>query len=226
MTAVFASSSPRTALLRALFHGPGRSINSGATIFQRGDPSRSLYFLATGVVKLTDVSPVGDEIIIRLIQPGDIFGERCFMGGAQQHWATSLEPSTVMERSVDGVIEEVRTRPGTLVDLLRELSVRVAATDEAFQASITETVVVRLGSRLLALAESPHTTTDWLDVPQGFGHQQLAQMIGVQRETITRAIGNLRRLGLIATAGRGPIRIHRPAMRRFVGKVLRSAWTT
>ena len=82
MTAVFASSSPRTALLRALFHGPGRSINSGATIFQRGDPSRSLYFLATGVVKLTDVSPVGDEIIIRLIQPGDIFGERCFMGGA------------------------------------------------------------------------------------------------------------------------------------------------
>lgn len=226
MTAVFASSSSRTALLRALFQGPERAIPPGARVFQPGDPSRSLYFLVAGVVKLTNVSPVGDETIIRLFQPGDIFGERCFIGGAQHDWATALEPSTVMERSVDGVIEEVRARPGMLVDLLRELSGRVAATDEAFQASITETVAVRLGSRLLALAESSQITTDWLDVPLGFGHQQLAQMMGVQRETITRAIGNLRQRGLIATAGRGPIRIHRPAMRRFVEKVLRSDQTT
>lgn len=193
-------------------------IQPGTRIFEPGEPARNLFFLATGVVKLTDVSLLGAEIIIRLYQPGDIFGERCFLRGAQQHWATALESSTVLELSTHHLIEQVRNRPDMLLDLLGELSGRVAATDDAFQAFVTETVVVRLGARLLALVEALEATTDWLDLPYGFRHQELAQMIGVQRETVTRAIASLKRLGLVATAGRGPIRIHRAAMRRFVGQ--------
>jgi CRP-like cAMP-binding protein len=170
------------------------------------------------MVKLTDVSIMGDEMIVRLYQRGEIFGESCFLQAAQQHCATALEHSEVLELPARQVIEQVQGRPDTLLELLGELSGRLAVTDGEFQAFVSETVVVRLGAKLLALTAALETGSDWLDLPHGFRHQELAQMMGVQRETVTRAITSLRRFGLVATPGRGTIRIHRARMRRFLGE--------
>jgi CRP/FNR family transcriptional regulator len=170
------------------------------------------------MVKLTDVSIMGDEMIVRLYQPGQIFGESCFLQAAQLRCATALEHSEVLELPARQLIEQVRGRPDILLELLAELSGRLAVTDSEFQAFVSETVVVRLGARLLALVAALESESDWLDLPHGFRHQELAQLMGVQRETVTRAIGSLRRLGVVATAGRGAIRIHRAAMVRFLGK--------
>jgi CRP-like cAMP-binding protein len=207
----------KTPRLRSLFRGPARQIRAGTRIFWPGEPARNLFFLATGMVKLTDVSIMGDEMIVRLYQPGQIFGESCFLQAAQRHGATAVEHSEVLELPARQVIEQVCARPDTLLELLGELSGRLAVTDSEFQAFISETVVVRLGARLLALVAALESESDWLDLPHGFRHQELAQMMGVQRETVTRAIASLRRLGLVATAGRGAIRIHRGKMRRFLG---------
>jgi len=195
-----------------------RQISPGTQIFWPGEPAHNLFFLATGLVKLTDVSIMGDEMIVRLYHPGEIFGESCFLQGAQLHCATALEQSEVLELPARQVIEQVLGRPDTLLELLGELCGRLAVTDGEFQAFVSETVVVRLGSRLLALVATLETQNDWLDLPHGFRHLELAQMMGVQRETVTRALANLRRLGLVATAGRGTIRIHRAKMRRFLGE--------
>jgi len=193
-----------------------RRIHPGARIFWPGEPARNLFFLATGLVKLTDVSIGGGEIIVHLYQPGEIFGEGCFLQAAQQYCATALEQSDVLETSASGLIERVRSRPDTLLELLGELSGRLAATDGEFQTFVSETVVVRLGAKLLALASVSDTASDWLDLPHGFRHEEFAQMLGVHRETVTRAIANLKRLGVVATVRRGPIRIHRSEMRRFL----------
>jgi CRP-like cAMP-binding protein len=195
-----------------------RQISPGTRIFWPGEPARNLFFLATGMVKLTDVSIMGDEIIVRLYQPGQIFGESCFLQAAQLRCATALEHSEVLELPARQLIEQVRGRPDILLELLGELSDRLSVTDSEFQAFVSETVVVRLGARLLALVAALESESDWLDLPHGFRHQELAQLMGVQRETVTRAIASLRRLGVVATAGRGAIRIHRAAMRRFLGK--------
>jgi len=165
-------------------------------------------------VKLTDVSPAGDEVIVHLYHSGDIFGERCFLGAAQQFFATAFEHSDVLEMPASGVIDQIRNRPDTLVELLGALSGRLAAIDGAFHSSVSDSVLVRLGAKLLALASA--RDGDWLDLPHGFSHEAFAQMLGVRRETVTRAIAGLRKLGVIATARRGPIRIHGHAMRRFL----------
>ena len=57
---------------------------------------------------------------------------------------------------------------------------------------------------------------DWVDLPHDFRHEELAQMLRVRRETVTRAMANLKELGLVATAGRGGVRVHRTEMPRFV----------
>jgi CRP-like cAMP-binding protein len=208
--------SRRSTLLRSLFTGPVRQISPGTRLFWAGEPAHNLFFLATGMVKLTDVSITGDERIVHLYQDGEIFGESCFLQAAQLYCATALEQSEVLQVSAQRVIEQVQTRPEILQELLGELSGRLAATSSEFQAFLSDKVVVRLGARLLALVTALESENDWLDLPHGFRHQDLAQLMGVQRETITRAIAALRRLNLVTTVGRGTIRIHRTRMRRFL----------
>lgn len=194
-----------------------RRISSGSRIFEPGQPARNLFFVASGLVKLTDVSPAGAEVIVHLYHPGDIFGERCFLGAAQQFFATALEHADVLEMPAGGVIDQIRNRPDRLVELLGALSGRLTAIDGEFQSFVSDSVPIRLGAKLLALASASARDGDWLDLPYGFSHEALAQMLGVHRETVTRAIASLRKLGVVATAGRGPIRIHRHEMRRFLG---------
>jgi CRP-like cAMP-binding protein len=213
----FTALRPRATQLGSVFTGPVKHISPGGRIFEPGQPARNLFFVARGLVKLTDTSPAGAERIVHLYQPGDIFGERCFLGAAQQFFATAFEQSDVLEMPVSGVISQIRSRPDVLVGLLRELSGRLTAIDGEFQSFVADSVQVRLGATLLALASASTGDGDWLDLPHGFSHEAFAQMLGVQRETVTRAIATLRKLGVVATGERRLIRIHRHAMDRFLG---------
>jgi CRP-like cAMP-binding protein len=98
---------------------------------------------------------------------------------------------------------------------------------QIFISFVSDSVLVRLGAKLLALASASQRDGDWLDLPHGFSHEAFAQMLGVHRETITRAIASLRALGLVAAAGRRPIRIHAIAIRRFLrsGHTSLNAWS-
>jgi len=212
----------RAARLRSLFTGPVRRIGPGGRVFEPGQPARNLFFVVHGLVKLTDVSPAGDEVIVHLYHPGDIFGERCFLGAAQQFFATAFEHSDVLEMPASGVIDQIASRPDTLVELLGELSGRLTAIDEDFHSFVSDSVLVRLGAKLLAMACASERDGDWLDLPRGFSHEAFAQMLGVHRETVTRAMASLRKLGVVATTRRRSIRIHGHAMRRF----LRSGYTS
>jgi CRP-like cAMP-binding protein len=215
-TEMLMTPSRRSTLLRSLFTAPVRQIGPGTRLFSAGEPAHNLFFLATGMVKLTEVSITGDERIVRLYQRGEIFGESCFLQAAQLYGATALEQSEVLQMSARRVIDQLQSRPDILQELLGEMSSRLAATNGEFQAFLSDKVVVRLGARLLALVAALESESDWLDLPHGFRHQDLAQLMGVQRETVTRAIAALRRLDLVTTVGRGALRIHRTKMRRFL----------
>ena len=102
------------------------------------------------------------------------------------------------------------------MELLGELSGRLAAAHGELQALLSQSVLVRLGAKLLDLVAESKTGGVWLDLPHDFHHEELAQMLHVRRETVTRAMTNLKELGLVATGGRGRVRVHRTEMRRFV----------
>jgi CRP/FNR family transcriptional regulator, cyclic AMP receptor protein len=206
----------KTKLVAALFTGSARQVSRNTKIFRAGEPTRSLLLVASGLVKLTDISTSGDEIILALYRSGEIFGELCFRGGVQECDATAIERSEIIEIPADLLIEHIRTRPDALMELLGELSGRLAAAHGELQALFSQTVLVRLGTKLLDLAAESKTGGDWLDLPHDFRHEELAQMLSVRRETVTRAMANLKELGLVATAGRGRVRVHRSEMRRFV----------
>jgi CRP-like cAMP-binding protein len=188
---------PKTTSLAALFTSPGRSIARETRIFRPGDPAASLFFLASGLVKLTDLSRSGDEIVVELYPSGEIFGELCFRAGVHACGATAVEPSVVLEVPVGLFIDQLRTRSEVLMELLGELSGRLAAAHGELQAFLSQTVLVRLGAKLLDLVPASQSSRVWVDLPHSVRHEELAQMLRVRRETATRAMANLKELGLI-----------------------------
>ena len=207
---------PKTNLVASLFTGPTRQVGRNTRIFRAGEPALCLWFLASGLVKLTDISTSGDEIVVELYRPGEIFGELCFVVESK----TTAPPLSNGPRSTKSrrISWSARFEPGQtpLMELLGELSGRLAAAHGELQALLSQSVLVRLGAKLLDLVAESKTGGDWVDLPHDFHHEELAQMLHVRRETVTRAMTNLKELGLVATGGRGRARIHRPEMRRFV----------
>jgi len=76
------------------------------TIFTQGDLAKSVMYIQEGGVKLTVVNETGKEAVIRILGPGDFFGEGCLAGQSIQiATATAIAPTTML------VIEKKRCDP-------------------------------------------------------------------------------------------------------------------
>jgi CRP-like cAMP-binding protein len=56
----------------------------------------------------------------------------------------------------------------------------------------------------------------WITLPQSFRHGELARLLGVRRESVTRAIQELRKLDIVESTRHGSLRIHKARLRLWV----------
>jgi CRP-like cAMP-binding protein len=201
--------SDSTAILAGLFDGPERGVPKGARIFCPGDISQSLFLLRRGLVTLSTSSPKGDELTVRLYRPAEIFGEACFGRGVQRYWATAVEPSAVVEVPGARAFEAMIHEPGLALELVSHLAERLASAYDEMQTISSRIALIRVASRLLTFPGVERSENCWAELTERFTHEELAQIVGVRRETVTRALTRLRRLGLVDCASGRPMRIHR-----------------
>ena len=203
-------------LWSTLFDGPGRTVPKGARIFQPGDLSESLFFVQRGLVKLSTILPSGEEITFRVYPANEIFGEFCFCWPVQRYWATALESSDVVEVTAGQAIESMVRHPELVGPLVSALSERIASAYDELQTISTSIVVVRLAAKLLTLPTAESSNGHWVELGRRFTHEELAQILGVRRETLTRAMSRLKELGLVEHTAGNPTRMHRAGLQGFL----------
>jgi CRP-like cAMP-binding protein len=207
-----------TAVRAALFDGPERGVPTGARIFCPGDISQSLFLLRRGLVKLSTLSTKGDELTLRLYRPGEIFGEGCFCRGVQRYWATAIEPCGLVEVPAARAFEAMSQEPELALELVSNLAERLASAYDEIQTVSSRIAVVRVASRLLTFPGVEHSENCWAELTRRFTHEELAQIVGVRRETLTRALARLSGLGLVDCAPGRPMRLHRRGLEVFANK--------
>jgi CRP-like cAMP-binding protein len=180
-------------------------------IFQRDDPGSQLYIVETGSVKIALSSAEGKEMILALLNRGDIFGEMTLIDDAPRSAdAVALEPCSVLLLEREHFVHFLREQPGASLTLMAALSRRLRATDDLVQDAAFFDIPARLANVLLRLAQTigqpgPKGTTIGRRLTQG----QLAGMIGATRESVNKWLRTYERQGLIVS-DRGVITVVQP----------------
>ncbi len=189
----------------------------GATIFAKGDPGDSVFFVKEGLVRLVSVSEKGAETILHLFKPGDVFGElilseerRAFSAVA----ATDVLVGVVSRRNFEELLSSL---PSVARNFIRLLSRRLTRVEREFAGFGHTWSYHRLAMVLLELArEHGEKTPRGTKITVRLTHDDLAKLIGTTRETVTTQMNKLSRKGMVRREAR-LIVIDGPRLRKLIG---------
>ncbi len=160
-----------------------RHIPQGEFVFLEGRPATAFNVLATGRIKVIRETAGGQEVILRQIKPGDIFGAA---GGWGQPVypasAVAQENATVLQLSSTIFQQLLRSEPDFAVAVVAELGFRLREAEARIRDLQTERVECRIARTLLRLAEHQHSPT----IP--LSRQDLAALAGTTLSTASRTL--------------------------------------
>jgi CRP/FNR family cyclic AMP-dependent transcriptional regulator len=184
-----------------------RCLEAGETIYARGDPDRHLYFLAEGVVKLYKTHGGHKEVIVTLLEAGNVFGEPAPRSeGVHRDSADAASLCRVV------VVDKAALEQHVRRDLRCALALRVAYAqwvqrqERAMERLIPRGIRPRLAVSLLELADSLGEPTEGgIAIRAHLIHQTLADMAVSSRVGVSKEMAHFRREGVIAPRGKGRI---------------------
>jgi len=180
-----------------------RKYRKGATIFERGDRGEALYVVKEGLVKLASHSGRGTVAILHLLPPGAIFGEILLSEERRAFTALAETDALVSVLPKQGLVHLLSTVPAFSMNFTRLLSRRLAKVEMEFAGFAHTWSYHRLAKVLLKLgAELGVKTPKGISLPLRLTHEDLANLIGTTRETVTTQLGRFRRMGLIRREGK------------------------
>lgn len=186
----------RLASLAKLKRYPG-----GAVIIERGDPTRSLYVIADGMVKIRRIWENGKEVIFSILKKGDIFGEMAFLEEIPRSAdVVTLTPSDLIEiekRDLEAIMEDNKI---LMSNLIKTLVRRLVAADNIIERLALENVYERLTHFLSEQAEKGPSGR--LVIKGGITQTQLAAIIGASREMVSKIMKVLTDGGFLTKKGR------------------------
>jgi CRP-like cAMP-binding protein len=169
------------------------------TIFHIDDPGTALFILKSGLVKITIEDHSGREIILRILYPTDFFGEMALIDGMPRSaTVTTQEPSDALIIYRDQFVALIEKSPKILLDMAAVLSRRLRKVNELIRSLAFFDVYGKVARVLLNLAtergrQTEHGTVIDLRLTQ----QELAELAGMSRETMTRTLRDFQQAGCV-----------------------------
>ncbi len=167
------------------------------TIFVQGDAAASVFYLRTGKVKLTVVSPQGKEAVIRILEQGEFLGESCLGGqAARAATATALEDSSLVRIDKDAMMAVLRENPQFYEAFMSYLLAHTVCIQEDLVDQLFNSSEKRLARALLSLAHFGKDSAPDTVIPR-ISQETLAEMIGTTRSRVSFFMNKFRKLGFI-----------------------------
>lgn len=171
------------------------------TLFRQGEAATAFFFLTDGRVKLTQVSPEGQELVVRFIAPGQIFAAIALLPDRTYPVTAQAAVASRMLRWRDSGLRELTHAIPRLMQIAGEaMADHMEEVTGRLREVSTERVAQRLSRTLLRLAEQIGQTTDkgvLLDLP--LSRQELAEMTGTTLYTVSRLLSRWEAEGLVST---------------------------
>ena len=195
----------------------GRQYEADRIVYAMGDEAHTIYYLQSGLVKLTALSPDGREIILDIQKPGGIFGLFCLCGAPRGEMAVTMEPSEIVEIPLDEVVGQLQESPDAMMGFLVRVCQQLSRAYDTIQDLSFENLPARLAKTLLRLGEEiGHETEHGVELDHYLTQEELAQMLSVRREVLSTALGRMRDQGLVEYSRKGKLTINPVGLAAFV----------
>jgi CRP/FNR family transcriptional regulator/CRP/FNR family cyclic AMP-dependent transcriptional regulator len=184
-----------------------RKYPKDGVIFFENDLGDALYMILSGRVKVTILSDDGREIILAILSDADFFGEMSLLDNEPRSaTAIALQETEIVVLHQRDFLTIVEKRPRVLINLLSVLSSRLRKANQQIGNLALHDVYGRVARILLEMASENGTRQpDGRVTFRRPTHQEIANMIGATRETVSRMISDLHRQGYIEIAGKDVI---------------------
>jgi CRP/FNR family cyclic AMP-dependent transcriptional regulator len=178
------------------------------------EAGNTLFLIQKGRVKVSRISDDGREVILSILEPGDFFGELSLIDGkARSASVTAIEDSEVLMLRRGDFLGLLADYPQISISLMKELAGRIRKSDTQIKSLSLQDAMGRVASSLIMLAEDHgRSRKNEVVIPKIPLQQDLANMAGTSRETISRVFRYLEDEQLIKRTGR---KITIPDFNRF-----------
>jgi CRP/FNR family cyclic AMP-dependent transcriptional regulator len=179
-----------------------RRFPKNTTVVEEGLPGDYMYVIRQGRVKVTKASEDGREKIMRFLESGAFFGDMALLSNeARSASVKTLEPSVLLALSRRDFIEILRQSADLALAVIEELTNRLRETNEQASSMSFQGVKDRTRGLFVRIARPEPESSGRLMTPS-LTHQQIADMIGTSRETVTRAVKQLKADGWLEQEGK------------------------
>lgn len=192
---------------------------AGYQFYAPGTQGEQLLIVERGRVRLYKLSPEGRALTLFVLEPPAIFGEMALVERPHDSFAEAMTECSVATLDSDEVRRMLRANSAVALRFMDIISQRLRALEGRLADIAFKSVPQRLASLLLSLSDRApdQPATDTPPAVVRYTHQQLAEMIGSYRETVTKAIGEFREAGLIQVEEDVIILTNMPQLRATAG---------
>lgn len=175
-----------------------------SVILTQDDLGDTLFIIVRGKVKIVLLSEEGKEITLSTLRDGDFFGEMSLLDGEPRSAnVVALENSSLLIMRRDEFLKQLRKSPEIALRIMVEMSKRLRRADEKIRSLALLDVYARVSQILLQLAKSEgEKTKKGMVIKKRPTHQDIANMVGTSRETVSRVLSDLSKAGYIAIKGK------------------------
>jgi CRP/FNR family cyclic AMP-dependent transcriptional regulator len=174
-----------------------RTYRRKQSIFAQGDPADAVFYIETGQVKLTVVSPIGKAAVIGLLGPGTFFGEGCLAGQSVRMSTANAVASSRIVRIEKKAMFALLHRDAEFSELFtayvlsRNVRIEEDLVDQLFNSSEK-----RLARLLLLLAHFGKDSKPEIVIPK-ISQDTLASMVGTTRSRVSFFMNRFRKMGFV-----------------------------
>ena len=189
-----------------------------AVLFVEGQVPRGVYMLCKGRVKLTMASPSGKTVIVRVVEAGELLGLHSVISGdAHEVTAETLQPCQVDFIRSDDFKKLLHDHGDASISAMMQFSNYYrGACHQIRYLGLTPSATEKMACFLLESAAHGQETPKGVRFNLSLTHEEIAQVVGVTRETVTRSLTELRTKMFISTKGPSVLIRNRSALEAMV----------
>lgn len=176
----------------------------GSLLFVEGEHPRGVFILCSGRAKLTTSSTEGKTLIVKIAEPGEVLGASAtILDKPYEVSAETLEPAQLNFIKRDEFLKFLATNAEACMHTAQQLSEKYhSAQREIRSLGLSQTTGEKLAKLLLDWCErNGEETNKGVRLKVLLTHEEIAQMIGTTRETVTRLLSDFKKKKIIDVKG-------------------------